>query len=258
MRMSAEFRLLAAAAATLGVAAGCALPLVTESEIDSQSQVAFEQMRRQGDVVKDARTRAYVNCVVNAIVRELPDDYDELEWDVEVFENDEANAFAMPGRNIGVFSGILKRMDNQDQLATVIGHEIAHVTEKHSLERANRAATANIGVSGLAILTGTGNSGAALGSLIADLGLNKPFTRGNESEADVVGLRYMAAAGFDPRQAVPFWNNMQQNEKRRPPEFMLTHPAPEKRINQLIAELPETLQIYNAARAAGKKPACGK
>lgn len=238
-------------------AGGCALPLGSESEMNTQGDAEFRKIRAKTPVSTDARLRAYVNCVANAIVRELPAPYADQAWDVEVFDSEDINAFALPGGNIGVFTGIFKVAKNQDQLAAVIGHEVAHVTEKHALKRYNREATTQVGVVGVAVATGTGQAGADLLGMAAQLGVSLPFSRGDESEADTVGLRFMAAAGFDPRASVPLWQNMKKENKLGPPQFLSTHPSSENRIQELVAQFPDALVLYNTARAAGKKPRCG-
>ena len=130
----------------LGLPAACSLPLASESEIDAQGDAEFKKIRSRTPISTDARARNYVNCVANAIVAELPAPYGDKDWEVEVFDSEEINAFALPGGHIGVFAGIFKVAENQDQLATVIGHEVAHVTEQHALKRYNREATTRIGV----------------------------------------------------------------------------------------------------------------
>jgi predicted Zn-dependent protease len=235
---------------------GCSLPLASESEIDSQGDAEFQKIRDRTPSSTDAGQRRYVNCIADAIVKELPSPYSEQDWEVEVFESDEINAFALPGGHIGVFTGIFKVAENQDELATVLGHEVAHVTQQHALKRYNREATTRIGVVGVAVATGTGQAGADLAGMVASLGLSLPYSRGEESEADTVGLRYMAAAGFDPRQSVTLWQNMKKKSKLGPSEMLSTHPSSDHRISDLIAQFPEALKKYNAALAAGKKPAC--
>lgn len=243
--------------ALLGLLPGaCSLPLGSESEIDAEGDAAFRKMRAEIPASTDARQRGYIICVANAIIRELPAPYSDREWDIEIFDSEDINAFALPGGNIGVYTGMFKVAENQDQMAAVIGHEVAHVTEKHSLERYNREATTQIGVVGVAVATGTGQAGADLFGMAAQLGLSLPFSRGEESEADTVGLKFMAAAGFDPRQSVSLWQNMQKKNKLGPPQFLSTHPSAENRIDELVAQFPESLKLYNQAQAAGKKPRC--
>jgi predicted Zn-dependent protease len=235
---------------------GCALPLGSESEMNTQGDREFQKIRNETPVSTDARQRAYINCVANAILRELPPPYSDQDWEIEVFDSEEINAFALPGGNIGVFTGILSVAENQDQLAAVIGHEVAHVTEQHALERYNREATTQIGVVGAAVITGTGQAGADLFGMAAQLGLSLPFSREDETEADTVGLRFMAAAGFDPRQSVSLWQNMKKKNKLGPPQFLSTHPSSDTRIDELVAQFSGALKIYNEAQSAGKKPDC--
>lgn len=236
----------------------CAVPIVSESELESESGKQFQEMRAQIPASNDVRTRAYINCVSSAIVQQLEKPYVDEDWDVEVFDSEDINAFAMPGGRIGVYTGILVVAENQDQLAAVIGHEVAHVTQQHSLKRVNREMTTRAGViAGAAVLGGGYGVGDVL-SMGAQLGLSLPFSRANEVEADTVGLNYMAAAGFNPSASIQLWKNMGEKNKLGPPEFLSTHPSGENRIQELIEQLPEALKIYNAAQASGRKPDCQK
>lgn len=238
-----------------GFLAGCALPLVSEREIAIQAGEEFEEMRAQMPVSNDIDARRYVDCVAHAIVATLEPPYSELDWDIELFDDEAINAFAMPGGKIGVFTGILTVAENQDQLGAVLGHEVAHVTEKHTVERANRTMTTQAGVMVAGALGGDIAGNAA--QMGAQLGILLPYGRGQESEADVVGLGYMADAGFDPRASVQLWKNMAENNKGAPPEFLSTHPSSSTRIEDLISQLPTSLVRYNSAQEAGKKPGCG-
>ncbi|MBL8200810.1 MAG: M48 family metallopeptidase [Chromatiales bacterium] len=238
--------------------AGCAVPIVSESELESESGKQFQEMRAQMPASTDVRTRAYINCVSSAIVQQLEKPYVDEDWDVEVFESEDINAFAMPGGRIGVFTGLLAVAENQEQLAAVIGHEVAHVTQQHSLKRVNREMTTRAGViAGTAVLGGGYGVGDVL-SMGAQIGLSLPFSRANEVEADTVGLNYMAAAGFNPAESIQLWKNMGRKTKLGPPQFLSTHPSGDNRIQELIQQLPEALKIYNAAQAAGRRPACQK
>lgn len=236
--------------------AGCALPLASESELETESDKQFAKMRAELVVSNDAQTRAYVNCVSAAVIRQLERPYSDKEWDVEVFESEDINAFAMPGGHIGVYTGILNVAENQDQLATVIGHEVAHVTQQHALNRVNREMTTQAGVIAGSAVLGGGQAAGQLLSMGAQLGLSLPYGRAQEGDADVVGLKYMAAAGFNPQQSIQLWKNMAKKSKLGPAPFLSTHPSGDTRIQDLIEQLPSALKLYNAAQAADKKPAC--
>jgi len=235
---------------------GCSLPLVSEREVAIQADEEFELMRAEMPISNDVDVRRYVFCVANAILATLEPPYSDLDWDIEIFDDDMINAFAMPGGKIGVFTGILKVAENQDQLGAVLGHEVAHVTEQHSVERANRTLTTQGYAAAASAVLGGGAAGDVV-QMGAQLGLLLPYGRGQESEADIVGLDYMADAGFDPRQSVQLWKNMAEENKGAPPEFLSTHPSSDTRIVDLVQQLPLSLVRYNSAEEASKTPNCG-
>jgi predicted Zn-dependent protease len=236
------------------VVTGC----VSQAQIEMESADQFAQMQAQMPVTTSVTDRAYVRCVVSHIVGQLEEPYASYDWQIEVFDDDAINAFAMPGGKIGVFTGIFSVATTQDELAAVLGHEVAHVTRDHSLERANRSmVTQNSAVIGSEIFdASTGYETTDLAVMAADLGLLKPFGRGQETEADLVGLEYMAAAGFDPVASIALWTNMGKASPVGPPQWLSTHPSGESRIAELVGDLPDALPLYNAALAAGKVPRC--
>ena len=180
-------------------------------------------------------------------------------WESAVFVDSDANAFALPGGKVGAYTGIFDVARNQDQLAGVIAHEIGHVISRHHDERITRQAGAQ-GVLGLvgALLGGSGYEGLVSqgGGLLAQTGFLLPGSRTQESEADVVGQRLMAQAGFDPRGAVSLWENMIAAGGSRQPEFLSTHPDPNARIGEMRSRATSLLPTYEAARAAGRRPSC--
>jgi len=223
-------------------------------ELDSMGIKAFDEMRAQLTVEEDAAINAYVRCVANAITDELPDK--SAQWEVVVFKDDDPNAFALPGGKMGVYTGMLKVAENQDQLAAVLGHEVGHVLAQHGNERMSQQQLTNVA---LAAAAGSGYvdsaSMQALG-LGAQIGILLPYSRSHESEADVIGLDLMAEAGFDPRESVQLWKNMGKAGGGAPPEFMSTHPAGSTRIDKLLSQMADALHTYNDARARGNKPQC--
>jgi len=234
----------------------------SDSELAAEAARDFAEMRASIPLETDRAVIDYVHCVATAIVDVLEPEYRELEWDMAIFDSQAVNAFAMPGGKIGVMVGILEVADNQDRLAAVLGHEVAHVTARHSNERASRSPVSSVGVQVAAILLGGGHSGATYTAYEAlnagaALGIMLPFNRGQESEADIIGLEYMARAGFDPRESVALWVNMSgDDEGSKAAEFMSTHPSSESRIEALISEWPTVLPLYNEAQAAGRNPNC--
>lgn len=235
----------------------------SDAELEAQAASTFNAYRSTLPLTTDRAKIDFVACVAQAVVAELHPPYSDIEWELAIFADKQVNAFAMPGGKIGVYEGILEITEDEHQLAAVIGHEIAHVTARHVNERASRAAITSIGIEALAVIMGGGYTGGAytasqvMGAGAA-LGMQLPMGRGQETEADIVGLEYMAKAGFDPRAAVDLWQNMAAMDKKQPPEHLSTHPAPETRIENLISQWQKTLPIYNQAIADGKESNCKK
>jgi predicted Zn-dependent protease len=177
-------------------------------------------------------------------------------WEVVVFDQDSVNAFALPGRKIGVYQGLLEVAATQDELAAVIGHEVAHVLAEHSNERLSNEYLVGTVVDMVAGRTGVSPGAYAALGLGAQVGILLPYGRTQEEEADLLGLDLMAQAGFDPAAAVTLWRKMAQRAKRRPPEFLSTHPADEARIQSLQARLPAAQEKFAARREQGKLPGC--
>lgn len=236
---------------------------VSQEQLDQLGTQAFDQMKGQKPLTQDGKQSAYLSCVVDAIVRELPPQWRQGGWQEAVFVDKNPNAFALPGGKVGVYTGIFDVARNQDQLAAVVGHEIGHVIERHHDERVTRQMGASGVVQLLGVIAGAkyGDGGSQLatqgGSLLAQGGFLLPGTREQETEADVVGQRLMAQAGFDPRQAVDLWQNMLGASGSRPPEWLSTHPDPRSRIGELRKRAETLMPTYEQARAAGRKPACG-
>ncbi len=236
------------------------LMIVSDAQMNQMGIAAFNDLRKQGKFVDAPRQRAYATCVANALIAQLPPPWNADQWEVQIVGDDSANAFALPGGRIGVNQGMFKLATNQDQLAVVLGHELAHVVARHGAERVSDNYAAQAAVAAGTVYAGTrgtdaGYAAAALG-LGAEVGILLPFSRIQESEADVLGQRYMARAGFDPRAAVTLWQKMDAQGGSKPPVFLSTHPAPSNRAQTLGAQAQRLMPVYQAARASGHAPNC--
>jgi predicted Zn-dependent protease len=239
------------------------LVLKSDKSIEAEDARRFAMIRANLPMVQDRATIDYVACVSDAIVGVLEGDDAAMYWELAVIDQPVVNAFVLAGGKINVYVGLLGVAVNQHQLAAVLGHEVAHVTQRHPNERRSQHAVAGVGVDIAAVLLGGGyadQTRAAQQTLGAGamIGVLNPFSRGQETEADLVGLRYMAKAGFDPRESVELWQNMNKQDKNNIPEFMSTHPSGDTRIENLVAALPEALAYFNDAKSKGKEPNCAR
>jgi predicted Zn-dependent protease len=234
------------------------LQLFSDTDLSQMGLAAYDDIRKKQPRDSSPAANAYVRCVANAITAVVPGN--SQAWEATLFRDDSANAFALPGGKIGVNSGLLKVASNQDQLATVIGHEVAHVLARHSGERLSNQAVVDTGLQAAQAISGSMSPAKqqlmGLLGVGAQVGVLLPFSRTQESEADLLGLDLMARAGFDPRQSVALWQNMERASGGGPPAFLSTHPSPGGRIEALQNRLPQALELYLQARAQGRKPAC--
>ncbi|MGP8290314.1 M48 family metallopeptidase [Vreelandella zhanjiangensis] len=236
------------------------LLLLSDDQLNEMGQQAFAQYQKDIPTADQASLR-YVQCITDAIVDVLPGDQRSLDWQVRVFKAEQPNAFALPGGYMGVNTGMLNVATTQDQLAAVVGHEIGHVLARHANERASTQSATSMGLSVISSASGMQSPGGqqlmgVLG-MGAQYGIALPFSRRHESEADVIGLDLMAQAGFDPRQSVTLWENMQAaSGGGAPPAWMSTHPSQGQRIEGLQANMDRALATYEQARSSGHTPNC--
>ena len=221
--------------------------LFSANEINQMGDQSFEQIKTQEKISKDKATVAYVDCVANRVTKVLPNK--SIKWDVVVFESEQVNAFALPGGHIGVYTGLLNVAENEDQLATVIGHEVAHVLANHSNEQVSRAQMTGLGMQLADAALGAGGVSnkdlymAALG-LGTQVGFILPYGREQESEADIMGVELMARAGFDPSQSMRLWQNMAKQGGSQGPELLSTHPSHSHRIDDLSQMQAQVMPLY--------------
>lgn len=215
---------------------------------------SFAEIKAQETISKDAKVNSYVQCVSKQITDTLGQQPDFDQWEVVVFDSEQVNAFALPGGKIGVYTGLLQVAKNQDQLAAVIGHEIAHVQANHSNERLSSSQITGYGTQIAQTAIGTteySEMGMAALGLGVQYGITMPYGRAQESESDILGLHLMNDAGFDAQQSIELWKNMATaSGGNEPMEFLSTHPSNETRINNLQSELKKL------TKSTKQRPTC--
>ncbi len=218
------------------------LILVSESQVSQLALASWDQIKQKEKISNNRSHNNRVKRIGQQMMNAAG--LGGKPWEFVVFDNDQVNAFAMPGEKVGVYTGILKLMENDSQLATVLGHEVGHVAAKHGQERYSQAAATNVALQTASVALDAGDM--TLGPQIAGLlgagatfGIILPYARKHEYEADRVGLRYMNSAGYDPNQAVRFWQIMMNQNKQKPPELMSTHPSDTNRIAALQKEIEQ-------------------
>lgn len=252
---------------SLTVLAACAtsplgrsqLQLFSETDLSQMGVAAYNDIQKKQPRDNNPGANAYVRCVANTITATLPSGAQN--WQVTLFRDDSANAFALPGGKIGVNTGLLAVATNQHQLATVIGHEVAHVLARHAGERMSNQALVETGLQAAQAISGSMTPAKqqlmGLLGVGAQVGILLPYSRTQETEADLLGLDLMARAGFDPQESIELWQNMERAGGGRPPEFLSTHPSQGTRIQTLQNRLPQAQELQRQALAQGRKPACG-
>lgn len=235
------------------------LMIMPDSQMNAMGTQSFDQMKGQTPIEHDANLNQYVKCVAMAVAKEASEAANVDHWEVVVFKDNTANAFALPGGKIGVHTGILPVAKTPGQLAAVLGHEVGHVIARHGNERVSQGLVTQGGMAAIAASTKDSASQkvvlAGLG-LGAQFGVLLPFSRKHESEADLIGLELMAKAGFNPKEASELWKNMSAGGGKQPPQWMSTHPSHETRIKDLESAAPKMMPDYERAKAAGKNPNC--
>ena len=249
----------------LGLLGGCVtnpdtgrsqLMLVSPGEEAQMGLTSFEQIKRQEKICTDPVLNARVTRIGRRIAASVGREIPNAQWEFVVFDSPQVNAFALPGGKVGVYTGLLKLATTDDELAIVMGHEIAHVTSRHGAERTSQ----NYAIAGIGALAAIGMeaknvdpnkrnfilSAYGVGSQV---GFALPYSRLHESEADSIGIKFAAGAGYDPRAAAVFWRKMAAQGGTKPPAFLSTHPADADRIANLSQLAPQYMPLYQASKA---------
>jgi predicted Zn-dependent protease len=233
------------------------LLLVSSAEMEQMAAQSYNKLTREAaskqvlntDPVLTRRVRNIAGRIEpqTAVFRE---DAPAWKWEVNVVSSDELNAFCMPGGKIVFYSGLINRLSlTDDEIAIVMGHEIAHALREHSREQVSQAMAAQTAIGVGAALLGLGGGTADLASTAYEAFVATKFSRDDESEADRIGLELAARAGYDPRAGVALWQKMMKaSQGERPPEFLSTHPAEANRVQQIESLLPIVTPLYESAR----------
>jgi len=237
------------------------LRLIPESTINMQAAQIYEQVKIKTKLSNDKKqleeiieVGSKIESAVSAffISKNGQDPTNNFQWEYILIDNDKIkNAWCMPGGKIAVYTGILEITKNKHGLAAVMGHEIAHAVAKHSIERASRALILNVGTqiadiaSGGAISRTSRATGVNVAGMLRTFGIDNPFGRKQETEADYLGLIFSSLAGYDIRESVKIWERMREAHKgKEPPEWMSTHPSSDRRIEALKSWIPEIILKY--------------
>jgi predicted Zn-dependent protease len=234
------------------------LIMVSSGDEAKMGLASFEDIKKQEKISSDAKANAQVRRVGQRIAGAVGRDLPNAQWEFVVFDSEQVNAFALPGGKVGVYTGLLKLVASDDELACVMGHEIAHVTSRHGAERVSQNMLVG-GVSSVGALAmdyynvapATRDGVMALYGAGVQVGALLPYSRLHETEADSIGLKFAAAAGYDPRAAAAFWKKMAaKNSGASTPAWLSTHPSDESRIANLEKLAPQYMAVYENAKKA--------
>lgn len=218
------------------------IAFVPDGELAALSLSAWNDLKSKTKISTDKNAKARVANIGGRLAQFV--NTPNAQWEYEVFDTPEVNAFVLPGGKVGVYRGLLDLVQNDAQLACVLSHECSHVSARHASERMSQGVLAQLAILGAQVgAQKIPVSAGAQKDIVQALGLGVqygvllPFSRKQELEADILGLKYMKSAGFDPRESVKLWERMAAAQKSKPPEFLSTHPSEETRIKRLKEEL---------------------
>ncbi len=256
------------ACTTVPITGRRSLNLVPQSQINSMANEQYSQFLSENKLSDDYSSTLMVRRVGRRIQNAVEDYYASrglsaelsgYDWEFNLIESDEKNAWCMPGGKVVVYEGILPVTQDATGLAVVMGHEIAHAIAQHGNERMSTALLAQLGGTALSVALDEQPENTRKWFLAAygagtQVGIMLPYSRQQETEADYLGLIFMAKAGYDPRAAIPFWQRMAADSKGGSmPEFLSTHPASETRIQSIKQRMPEVLRYYQPADASANR-----
>ena len=230
--------------------------MLSSQEVDQMYAQSYQQTlgeaSSKGVLDKTSANAKRVQAIAKRLIAQAPTfraDAAQWNWDVNLIKSDEMNANCGPGGKILVYSGLIDNLKlTDDELAAVMGHEIAHALREHGREAMSKAYGIQMAKQGAGAIFGLGQDSLALADTVANYGMTLPNSRSNENEADLIGQELAARAGYNPNAAITLWNKMAKASEGAPPEFMSTHPASDSRIASLQAAIPKVMPLYQQAK----------
>ncbi|OPX26270.1 MAG: peptidase M48 [Campylobacteraceae bacterium 4484_166] len=230
--------------------------LVSAGDMRAGSAQAYKKVlsdaNSKGLLNKDKKTLNRIRAIAKRLIphtRVFKKDAPAWKWEVNLISSKELNAWCMSGGKIAFYTGIIESLKlNDGQIAAIMGHEIAHALREHNRERASSQAASNLGMGLLKSSLGLGSFGSKIADVAYNVGVNLPFSRSHETEADRIGVELSARAGYDPREAIRVWEKMAKLSKGAPPEILSTHPSSKTRIKDLTKYAKKVMPLYNKAK----------
>jgi len=230
--------------------------LLSSAQVDKSAAQAYQQEMKKAvgknaldrDPAQVARVKAIAQRLIPATAA-FRTDAPRWAWEVHVVTSGDVNAWCMPGGKIAVYTGLVEKLKvTDDELAAVMGHEIAHALREHGRERASQAYAQAIGLQVVGAALGLGGTELQIAQIVTDVTFNLPNSREHEIEADRIGVELAARAGYDPHAAITLWQKMGQVGGSAPPQFLSTHPSPQNRQKDLAAYAERVMPLYESAR----------
>jgi len=230
--------------------------LVSSNTINGSAAKAYQQTlqeaAKKGQLNRDAAQLARVRAIAGRLISStgtFRPDAPGWRWEENVISSKDVNAWCMPGGKIAVYTGLIDRLKvTDDELAAVMGHEIAHALREHGRERASQALTQSLAIGIIGAAAGISRDAMDLSQMVLDLTFNLPNSRTDEVEADRIGVELAARSGYDPRAAISLWQKMTQASGGQPPQWLSTHPSHERRIQDLQVYAERVMPLYRSAQ----------
>jgi predicted Zn-dependent protease len=230
--------------------------MLSSEQVNQLSAQAYQQTLKQASAKnvldQNSSMARRVDAIAARLIAKAPifrADAAQWQWQVSLIKSDEMNASCGPGGKILFYSGLIEKLQlTDDEIAAVMGHEIAHALREHGREAMSKAYGIQVAQQGASALFGLGQTSMALADTVVQYGMTLPNSRSNENEADLIGLELAARAGYNPNAAISLWQKMGQASAGSPPEFMSTHPASSNRIAALQAAIPKVMPLYQQAK----------